>query len=104
MPSSYVFYDGLSLKMKALRLFETSVAVHQSTRNNIPEDLNLPERRSENLKCRTVFVAVRFNFMLSFWYSYFIQADAGNKSSPFCSQQFTNPSLIDVFFADPRKK
>ena len=93
--SSYVFYDGLSLRMKALLLFETSVALHRSARNNIPEDLYHPERRSENLKCRTVFAAVHFNFMLAFSYS--IQAYAANRSSLFSSQYFTNPSLIGLF-------
>jgi hypothetical protein len=61
MPSSYVFYDGLGLRKKALRIFETSVAVHRSARNNISEVLNLPEHRSEKVKCRTVYAAVRFN-------------------------------------------
>ena len=32
-----------TLKIKARRLSETSVAIYQSTRRNIPEDLNLHE-------------------------------------------------------------
>jgi hypothetical protein len=70
--------------MKALHLFETPVAVHRSARTAIPEGLNLPDRRSENLKCRSLLAAVRFISVLKF--SYFIQANAGNKSSLFCSQ------------------
>jgi len=53
-----------------LHLFETPVAVHRSARTAIPQDLNLPERRSENLKCRSVFAAVRFSFMLTFRISF----------------------------------
>jgi hypothetical protein len=40
----------VTLKMKALRCFETSVAVYQSTQRNIPEDLNFQQYRCENLK------------------------------------------------------
>jgi hypothetical protein len=38
--------------MKTLLFFETSVAINQSTRFNIHEDLNLYQYRCENLNSR----------------------------------------------------
>lgn len=38
---SELYVDCLALKMKELRAFETSVAVYQSTRCDIPSDLEL---------------------------------------------------------------
>jgi len=38
--------------MKALRPFEISVFVYQSTRCHVPEDWNLWQHRSENLQTR----------------------------------------------------
>ena len=40
----------LGLKMKAVRIFETSVTAYQLSRCNIPEDLRLQQHRCENLK------------------------------------------------------
>jgi hypothetical protein len=37
------------LKMKALRSFETSAAIYQRTRHNIPEHSSVQQHRSENL-------------------------------------------------------
>ena len=41
--------------MKALRSFETSVIIYQSTRRTIPLDLSLQQHCCENLKCRFDF-------------------------------------------------
>jgi hypothetical protein len=41
--------------MKALRSFETSVIIYQSTRRTIPLDLSLQQHCCENLKCRFNF-------------------------------------------------
>jgi hypothetical protein len=38
------------MNLKATQLSETSVVIYQSTRRNIPEDLNLQQHRCENLK------------------------------------------------------
>jgi len=40
----------LALKMKALWSFDTSVTVYHSTRNNIPEDLNLEQHCSDDFR------------------------------------------------------
>jgi hypothetical protein len=34
------FLDGMNLKMKVLRSFETSINIYQWTRRNTPEGLN----------------------------------------------------------------
>ena len=58
-PSVFIFsprgvlLDWLTLNINALRFFETSLDIYQSTRRNIPEDLNLERHRCENLKSRT---------------------------------------------------
>jgi hypothetical protein len=51
MPSSV----GLSSRVihkKALRAFETSVTVYQSTQHNVTERLSFQQNRCENLKSR----------------------------------------------------
>ena len=43
-----VFLHCLTLKMKETRYFETSATIHQSTRGNTPEDLNLQQYPCKN--------------------------------------------------------
>jgi len=40
----------LALKMKALRSFDTFVTIYNSTRHNIPEDLNLEQHCSDGFR------------------------------------------------------
>jgi hypothetical protein len=40
----------LTMKLTAIRLFETSVIMYQSTQHSILEDLNVEHNRCENLK------------------------------------------------------
>jgi hypothetical protein len=44
--------DGFTLKMMATRPIKTAVPIYQSTLRHIPEDLNLKERRCDNLHFR----------------------------------------------------
>lgn len=53
---SPLFSSVLRLKVKALRSFEMSVSVYQSTRCHVLEDWNLWQRRCENLKSRNLLV------------------------------------------------
>jgi len=46
--SAFIFKEYL--KMKAIIPFETSVTLYQWTRCNIPEDFNLQQHGSKNLK------------------------------------------------------
>jgi hypothetical protein len=47
------FFECLTLSMKALCSFETSVAINQSTGRKIPTDSNLHQHRCENFKSYT---------------------------------------------------
>ena len=46
--------DCLTLDMKALWYFETSVTLYQPTHHSIPKDLNLHRHRCQNLKNRHI--------------------------------------------------
>jgi len=48
----------LTLKMKAVLSFETSATICQSTRCNIPEDLNLHRQHSANYSVTVLAVSV----------------------------------------------
>jgi hypothetical protein len=50
--------DYLTVKMKALRSFETSISFYQCERYNIIEDLNIQQRRCENLDSCLSFISI----------------------------------------------
>jgi hypothetical protein len=50
LPAQPFLLDCLTRNMKALHCFETSVTVYQSTRWNVPEDLNLQQYCCENVR------------------------------------------------------
>jgi hypothetical protein len=50
-----VFLHCLTLKLKEKRYFETLVTIHQSTRGNTPEDLNLQQYPRKNPKLANPF-------------------------------------------------
>jgi hypothetical protein len=45
------FFDSFTLKKKALRSFEASTKIYQSTKHNVPQE-NLQKHHCENLKSR----------------------------------------------------
>jgi hypothetical protein len=49
-------WDFLNLKQEALTFYETLVDIYQSTRSNIPEDLNVNQSRCTKLKPRIFFI------------------------------------------------
>jgi hypothetical protein len=51
---------SLTLKMEAIRSFETSVATQQTRRRHIQEDDTLHNDRCENLKSYKYFIALQY--------------------------------------------
>jgi hypothetical protein len=49
--------------MKALSVFEMSVATYQTTRRNIGQDLNRQQHRCENLKSRISLISLHSHIM-----------------------------------------
>ena len=50
------FLDRLTLNMRTLQSFYTSVAINHSTQRNIPEELNLQQNRCDNFQPHTGFL------------------------------------------------